>query len=61
MVMMMIIIIIVTISTTIMVIIIMIIMIIIMIEVMEGRLKPVEMEGGKALIGDVRSISSSAS
>ena len=60
---MMIIIIIVTISTTIMVIIIMIIiiMIIIMIEVMEGRLKPVEMEGGKALIGDVRSISSSAS
>ena len=30
----------------------------IIIEVMEGRLKPVEMEGGKALIGDVRSISS---
>ena len=23
---------------------------------MEGRLKPVEMEGGKALVGDVRSI-----
>ena len=31
-------------------------MINVMIQVMEGRLKPVEMEGGKALIGDVRSI-----
>ena len=27
-----------------------------MTQVMEGRLKPVEMEGGKALVGDVRSI-----
>ena len=52
--MMMMIIIIVMISTITMI----IIMIMIIIEVMEGRLKPVEMEGGKALIGDVRSISS---
>ena len=36
-------------------------MVMMMVEVMEGRFKPVEMEGGKALIGDVRSISASAS
>ena len=36
-------------------------MVIMMVEVMEGRFKPVEMEGGKALIGDVRSMSASAS
>ena len=37
------------------------VMMMMMVEVMEGRFKPVEMEGGKALIGDVRSISASAS
>ena len=35
-------------------------MMMMMVEVMEGRFKPVEMEGGKALIGDVRSISAAS-